>query len=83
MTTITTPRIIRDNSFVATENRGQKSLQEGTQNNDPQSFERNSCLFADYSIYNENNGNLFSDVLWHAALVQSVSELEFGQQVLV
>ncbi|KAI3766720.1 hypothetical protein L2E82_16790 [Cichorium intybus] len=30
--------------------------------------------------YTENNGNPFSDVLWLAALVQSESELEFGQQ---
>ena len=31
--------------------------------------------------YNDNNGNPFSDVFWLAALVQSVGELEFGQQV--
>nr|XP_043639967.1 transcription initiation factor TFIID subunit 2 isoform X1 [Erigeron canadensis] len=30
--------------------------------------------------YNENNGNRYSDVFWLAALVQSVGELEFGQQ---
>ncbi|KVH88636.1 hypothetical protein Ccrd_026234, partial [Cynara cardunculus var. scolymus] len=30
--------------------------------------------------YNENNGNPYSDVYWLAALVQSVGELEFGQQ---
>ncbi|XP_023767064.1 transcription initiation factor TFIID subunit 2 isoform X2 [Lactuca sativa] len=30
--------------------------------------------------YNENNGNPYSDVFWLAALVQSVGELEFGQQ---
>ncbi|KAI3752899.1 hypothetical protein L2E82_24940 [Cichorium intybus] len=27
-----------------------------------------------------NNGNPYSDVLWLAALVQSVGELEFGEQ---
>ncbi|KAF7838614.1 transcription initiation factor TFIID subunit 2 isoform X1 [Senna tora] len=31
--------------------------------------------------YNDNNGNPYSDVFWLAALVQSVGELEFGQQV--
>ncbi|GKE15917.1 transcription initiation factor TFIID subunit 2 isoform X2, partial [Tanacetum coccineum] len=30
--------------------------------------------------YNENNGNTYSDVFWLTALVQSVGELEFGQQ---
>ncbi|KAI3976872.1 hypothetical protein MKX01_008730 [Papaver californicum] len=30
--------------------------------------------------YNDNNGNPYSDVYWLAALVQSVGELEFGQQ---
>ncbi|KAF6168935.1 hypothetical protein GIB67_038432 [Kingdonia uniflora] len=30
--------------------------------------------------YNDNNGNSFSDVYWLAALVQSIGELEFGQQ---
>ncbi|KAL2467640.1 Transcription initiation factor TFIID subunit 2 [Forsythia ovata] len=30
--------------------------------------------------YNDNNGNPYSDVFWLAALVQSVGELEFGQQ---
>ncbi|XVF53961.1 hypothetical protein PTKIN_Ptkin05aG0142500 [Pterospermum kingtungense] len=30
--------------------------------------------------YNDNNGNHYSDVFWLAALVQSVGELEFGQQ---
>ncbi|CAH1445980.1 unnamed protein product [Lactuca virosa] len=30
--------------------------------------------------YNENNVNPYSDVFWLAALVQSVGELEFGQQ---
>ncbi|KAI3673284.1 hypothetical protein L6452_39401 [Arctium lappa] len=30
--------------------------------------------------YNENNGNPYSDVFWLAALVQSVGELEYGQQ---
>ncbi|KAG2667311.1 hypothetical protein I3760_15G108100 [Carya illinoinensis] len=30
--------------------------------------------------YNDNNGNTYSDVFWLAALVQSVGELEFGQQ---
>ncbi|KAF5806616.1 putative peptidase M1, membrane alanine aminopeptidase, aminopeptidase N-like protein [Helianthus annuus] len=32
--------------------------------------------------YNENNGNPYSDVFWLAALVQSVGELEFGQQTV-
>lgn len=31
--------------------------------------------------YNDNTGNPYSDVFWLAALVQSVGELEFGQQV--
>ncbi|ONK56593.1 uncharacterized protein A4U43_C10F10470 [Asparagus officinalis] len=30
--------------------------------------------------YNDNNGNPYSDVFWLCALVQSVGELEFGQQ---
>ncbi|XP_068655195.1 transcription initiation factor TFIID subunit 2 [Aristolochia californica] len=30
--------------------------------------------------YNDNHGNLYSDVYWLAALVQSIGELEFGQQ---
>ncbi|KAE8735010.1 Transcription initiation factor TFIID subunit 2 [Hibiscus syriacus] len=30
--------------------------------------------------YNDNNENPYSDVFWLAALVQSVGELEFGQQ---
>ncbi|CAN1317677.1 Transcription initiation factor TFIID subunit 2 [Linum perenne] len=30
--------------------------------------------------YNDNSGNPYSDVFWLAALVQSVGELEFGQQ---
>ncbi|KAE8675596.1 Transcription initiation factor TFIID subunit 2 [Hibiscus syriacus] len=30
--------------------------------------------------YNDNNENTYSDVFWLAALVQSVGELEFGQQ---
>ncbi|PHT47203.1 Transcription initiation factor TFIID subunit 2 [Capsicum baccatum] len=33
--------------------------------------------------YNDNSGNPFSDVFWLAALVQSVGELEFGQQSIV
>lgn len=33
--------------------------------------------------YNDNSGNPFSDVFWLAALVQSVGELEFGQQVFI
>ncbi|XP_076922819.1 transcription initiation factor TFIID subunit 2-like isoform X2 [Bidens hawaiensis] len=32
--------------------------------------------------YNENNGNPYSDVYWLAALVQSVGELEFGQETV-
>lgn len=31
--------------------------------------------------YNDNNGNPYSDVFWLAELVQSIGELEFGQQV--
>uniref|UniRef100_A0A1D1ZHW3 Transcription initiation factor TFIID subunit 2 n=2 Tax=Anthurium amnicola TaxID=1678845 RepID=A0A1D1ZHW3_9ARAE len=30
--------------------------------------------------YNDNSGNPYSDVYWLASLVQSISELEFGQQ---
>ncbi|GKU95048.1 hypothetical protein SLEP1_g8456 [Rubroshorea leprosula] len=33
--------------------------------------------------YNDNSGNLYSDVFWLAALVQSVGELEFGQQSVI
>ncbi|KAK7388774.1 hypothetical protein VNO78_23601 [Psophocarpus tetragonolobus] len=33
--------------------------------------------------YNDNNGNRYSDVFWLAALVQSVGELEFGQQSIL
>ncbi|KAL0309497.1 UNVERIFIED_CONTAM: Transcription initiation factor TFIID subunit [Sesamum radiatum] len=33
--------------------------------------------------YNDNNGNAYSDVFWLAALVQSVGELEFGQQSII
>lgn len=38
-------------------------------------------LFVIVPQYNDNNGNPYSDVFWLAALVQSVGELEFGQQV--
>ncbi|KAK3133299.1 hypothetical protein QOZ80_6AG0534820 [Eleusine coracana subsp. coracana] len=30
--------------------------------------------------YNDNNGNIFSDVYWLSAMVQAIGELEFGQQ---
>ncbi|XP_077241077.1 TBP-associated factor 2 isoform X2 [Tasmannia lanceolata] len=30
--------------------------------------------------YNDNHGNPYSDVYWLAALIQSIGELEFGQQ---
>ncbi|KAF8407865.1 hypothetical protein HHK36_007002 [Tetracentron sinense] len=33
--------------------------------------------------YNDNNGNPYSDVYWLAALVQSIGELEFGQQSIL
>ncbi|XP_062116921.1 transcription initiation factor TFIID subunit 2 isoform X3 [Humulus lupulus] len=33
--------------------------------------------------YNDNNGNPYSDVYWLAALIQSVGELEFGQQSIL
>lgn len=33
--------------------------------------------------YNDNNGNPYSDVFWLAQLVQSVGELEFGQQSIL
>ncbi|CAN4088877.1 unnamed protein product [Withania somnifera] len=33
--------------------------------------------------YNDNSGNPYSDVFWLAALVQSIGELEFGQQGIV
>ncbi|MCL7021840.1 hypothetical protein MKW94_002676, partial [Papaver nudicaule] len=33
--------------------------------------------------YNDNNGNPYSDVYWLSALVQSVGELEFGQQNII
>jgi transcription initiation factor TFIID subunit 2 len=31
--------------------------------------------------YNDNNGNIYSDVYWLSAMVQSIGELELGQQV--
>ncbi|KAM7475389.1 hypothetical protein LguiB_022632 [Lonicera macranthoides] len=33
--------------------------------------------------YNDNNGNPYSDVFWLAELVQSIGELEFGQQSIL
>ncbi|OAY50235.1 transcription initiation factor TFIID subunit 2 isoform X2 [Manihot esculenta] len=33
--------------------------------------------------YNDNTGNPYSDVFWLAALVQSVGQLEFGQQNVI
>ncbi|KAJ4835519.1 Transcription initiation factor TFIID subunit 2 [Turnera subulata] len=33
--------------------------------------------------YNDNSGNPYSDVFWLAALVQSVGEIEFGQQTVL
>uniref|UniRef100_A0A0E0B2U2 Transcription initiation factor TFIID subunit 2 n=1 Tax=Oryza glumipatula TaxID=40148 RepID=A0A0E0B2U2_9ORYZ len=30
--------------------------------------------------YNDNNGNVYSDVYWLSAMVQAIGELEFGQQ---
>ncbi|KAI4319190.1 hypothetical protein MLD38_032820 [Melastoma candidum] len=33
--------------------------------------------------YNDNNGNIYSDVFWLATLVMSVGELEFGQQTIL
>ncbi|CAN6465987.1 unnamed protein product [Victoria cruziana] len=33
--------------------------------------------------YNDNSGNPYSDVYWLSALVQSIGELEFGQQSVV
>lgn len=33
--------------------------------------------------YNDNNGNIYSDVFWLATLVQSIGELEFGQQTIL
>ncbi|KAB2633686.1 transcription initiation factor TFIID subunit 2 [Pyrus ussuriensis x Pyrus communis] len=33
--------------------------------------------------YNDNNGNPYSDVFWLAALIESVGELEFGQQSIL
>ncbi|XP_019244143.1 PREDICTED: transcription initiation factor TFIID subunit 2 isoform X1 [Nicotiana attenuata] len=33
--------------------------------------------------YNDNSGNPYSDVFWLATLVQSIGELEFGQQSIV
>ncbi|KAL6600790.1 hypothetical protein ACP70R_045075 [Stipagrostis hirtigluma subsp. patula] len=30
--------------------------------------------------YNDNNGNIYSDVYWLSAMVQAIGELEFGQQ---
>lgn len=38
------------------------------------------CCFG-FMQYNDNSGNPYSDVFWLAALVQSIGELEFGQQV--
>jgi hypothetical protein len=31
--------------------------------------------------YNDNNGNVYSDVYWLSAMVQAIGELELGQQV--
>ena len=31
--------------------------------------------------YNDNNGNIYSDVYWLSAMVQAIGELELGQQV--
>lgn len=43
------------------------------------------CLTSFFSScflqYNDNTGNPYSDVFWLAALVQSIGEFEFGQQV--
>ncbi|KAL5544709.1 hypothetical protein UlMin_008493 [Ulmus minor] len=33
--------------------------------------------------YNDNSGNTYSDVFWVATLIQSVGELEFGQQSIL
>ncbi|XP_060205603.1 transcription initiation factor TFIID subunit 2 isoform X2 [Lycium barbarum] len=33
--------------------------------------------------YNDNSGNPYSDVFWLSALVQSIGELEFGQESIV
>ncbi|XP_050376099.1 transcription initiation factor TFIID subunit 2 isoform X2 [Argentina anserina] len=33
--------------------------------------------------YNDNSGNSYSDVFWLSSLIQSVGELEFGQQSIV
>ncbi|KAH9778523.1 transcription initiation factor TFIID subunit 2 [Citrus sinensis] len=40
-------------------------------------------IFTVLQQYNDNNGNPYSDVFWLAALVQSVGELEFGQQSIL
>lgn len=40
-----------------------------------------SFLSSYFLQYNDNTGNPYSDVFWLAALVQSIGELEFGQQV--
>lgn len=42
---------------------------------------RISCF--GFTQYNDNSGNPYSDVFWLAALVQSIGELIFGQQVFV
>ncbi|PKI70371.1 hypothetical protein CRG98_009251 [Punica granatum] len=33
--------------------------------------------------YNDNNGNIYSDVFWLAALIESIGELKFGQQSIL
>ncbi|KAK4749006.1 hypothetical protein SAY87_026455 [Trapa incisa] len=33
--------------------------------------------------YNDNNGNIYSDVFWLAALIESIGKLEFGQQSIL
>jgi hypothetical protein len=40
------------------------------------------CIFCvPFFQYNDNNGNIYSDVYWLSAMVQAIGELEFGQQV--
>jgi len=40
------------------------------------------CIFfVPFFQYNDNNGNIYSDVYWLSAMVQAIGELEFGQQV--
>jgi len=40
-----------------------------------------TCFCMTHFQYNDNNGNIYSDVYWLSAMVQAIGELELGQQV--